>query len=89
MDNNYLIYFFLILFFTNFSILNLLFGFIVNLMLIKLYNNSKQGALLEEYTIYLKENGQIIRRTATRNYTSTDYIDSTTSTPMDIGYALK
>ena len=47
------------------------------------------GALLEEYTIYLKENGQIIKRTATRNYTSTDYIDSTTSTPMDIGYALK
>ena len=46
-------------------------------------------ALLEEYTIYLKENGQIIKRTATRNYTSTDYIDSTTSTPMDIGYALK
>ena len=52
----------------------------------KLYNSSKQGALLEEYTIYLKENGQIIKRTATRNYTSTDYIDSTTSTPMDIGY---
>ena len=25
----------------------------------KLYNSSKQGALLEEYTIYLKENGQI------------------------------
>jgi hypothetical protein len=55
----------------------------------KLYNSSKQGALLEEYTIYVKQDGQIIKRTATRNYTSTDYIDSTTSTPMDIGYALK
>ena len=54
-----------------------------------LYNSSKQGALLEEYTIYVKQDGQIIKRTATRNYTSTDYIDSTTSTPMDIGYALK
>ena len=55
----------------------------------KLYNSSKQGALLEEYTIYVKQDGQIIKRTATRNYTSTDYIDSTTSIPMDIGYALK
>ena len=55
----------------------------------KLYNSSKQGALLEEYTIYVKEDGQIIKRTATRNYTSDSYIDSTTSTPMDIGYALK
>ena len=55
----------------------------------KLYNSSKQGALLEEYTIYVKQDGQIIKRTATRNYTSTDYIDSTTSTPKDIGYALK
>lgn len=51
-----------------------------------LYNSSKKGALLEEYTIYLKENGQMIKRTAIRNYTSDDYIDSVTSTPMDIGY---
>tara|TARA_R110000744_G_scaffold317999_1_gene424551 strand:- start:189 stop:383 length:195 start_codon:yes stop_codon:yes gene_type:complete len=55
----------------------------------KLYNSSKQGALLEEYTIYVKEDGQIIKRTATRKYTSDSYIDSTTSTPMDIGYSLK
>ena len=54
-----------------------------------LYNSSKQGVFLEEYTVYKKENGQLIKRTATRKYTSDSYIDSTTSTPMDIGYSLK
>jgi len=54
-----------------------------------LYNSSKKGALLEEYTIYKKENGRIIKRTASRKYTSTSYIDAVSSTPMgNGGYAV-
>tara|TARA_B100000780_G_C20806372_1_gene320331 strand:- start:172 stop:375 length:204 start_codon:yes stop_codon:yes gene_type:complete len=54
-----------------------------------LYNSSKKGALLEEYTIYKKENGRIIKRTASRKYTSTSYIDAVSSTPMgNSGYAV-
>jgi hypothetical protein len=52
-----------------------------------LYNSSKKGALLEEYTIYRIENGHMIKRTATRNYIGTDYIDSTHTVPLDIGKA--
>ena len=50
-----------------------------------MYNSSKEGALLEEYTIYKLENNQIIKKTASRKYTGTDYIDSTTVIPLDIG----
>tara|TARA_R100001369_G_scaffold21989_1_gene40112 strand:- start:236 stop:439 length:204 start_codon:yes stop_codon:yes gene_type:complete len=54
-----------------------------------LYNSSKKGALLEEYTIYKKENGRIVKRTASRKYTSTSYIDAVSSTPMgNSGYAV-
>ena len=45
MDNNSLIYFF-ILIFTNFKIIYLLFGFFVNFILIKLYNNNSYLYLL-------------------------------------------
>ena len=54
-----------------------------------LYNSSKKGALLEGYTIYKKENGRIVKRTASRKYTSTSYIDAVSSTPMgNSGYAV-
>jgi len=54
-----------------------------------LYNSSKKGALLEEYTIYKKENGRIVKRTASRKYTSTSYVDAVSSTPMgNSGYAV-
>ena len=50
-----------------------------------LYNSSKKGALLEEYTIYKKENGRIVKRTASRTYTSDSYVDAVSSMPMGNG----
>ena len=46
------------------------------------FNNDLNGVVRRELITYRYKNGMLVKETAVRNYTSDDYTDSTSSTPL-------